>query len=91
MQDINIELMIESIAEITTPDGNKVTDAKQIVEFIANVDAKTTTEIEQKLSELRTQCSMKPIKIKSTTEQITKGAPASFEVPVTFDNSNFFG
>jgi hypothetical protein len=91
MQDINIELMIESIAEITTPDGNKVTDTKQIVEFIANVDAKTTTEIEQKLSELRTQCSMKPIKIKSTTEQITKGAPASFEVPVTFDNSNFFG
>ena len=24
-------------------------------------------------------------------EQIKKGVPASFEVPLTFDNSNFFG
>tara|TARA_B100000780_G_C21035787_1_gene415406 strand:- start:237 stop:1094 length:858 start_codon:yes stop_codon:yes gene_type:complete len=91
MQNINIELMIESIAEIVTPDGTAVKDGKQIFDFIANVDAKTTAEIEEKLSELRSQCSMKPLKIKSTEEQITKGAPASFEVPVTFDNSNFFG
>lgn len=91
MQDINIELIIDSIAEIVTPDGKTVTDAKQIIQFIANVDTKTTAEIEQKLSELRTQCSMKPVKIKATDEQITKGAPASFEVPITFDNSNFFG
>ena len=34
---------------------------------------------------------MKPIKVKATEEQIKKGVPATFEVPITFDNSNFFG
>jgi hypothetical protein len=49
------------------------------------------TEIQEKLSELRLQAQIAPLKIKTTEEQIKKGAPASFEVPVTFDNSNFFG
>ena len=91
MQDINIELLIDSIAEITTPDGNIVTDAKQIVEFISNVDAKTTREIEELLADLRSQCSMKPLSMKATEEEIIKGEPASYEVPATFDTANFFG
>jgi len=91
MQNINIELLIDSIAEITTPDGTVVTDAKQIFDFIANVDTKITREIEQLLGDLRSQCSLKPLSIKSTEEQIKKGAPATYEVPVTFDTANFFG
>ena len=91
MQDINIELLIDSIAEITTPDNTVVTDGKQIFEFIANVDTKITREIELVLGDLRSQCSMKPIQLKATEEQIKKGAPASYEVPVTFDTANFFG
>ena len=91
MQDINIELLIDSIAEITTPDNTVVTDGKQIFDFIANVDTKITREIELVLGDLRSQCSMKPIQLKATEEQIKKGAPASYEVPVTFDTANFFG
>ena len=53
--------------------------------------AGTTADIEKKLSELRVQCQIKPVKIKATNEEIKKGVPASYEVPVTFDNSNFFG
>ena len=90
MQDINIELLIDSIAEITTPDNTVVTDGKQIFDFIANVDTKVTREIELVLGDLRSQCSMKPIQLKATEEQIKKGAPASYEVPVTFDTANFF-
>jgi hypothetical protein len=33
---------------------------------------------------------VKPLKLKASEEQIKKGAPASYEVPVTFDTSNFF-
>ena len=91
MQDINIELLIDSIAEITTPDNTVVTDGKQIFDFIANVDTKVTREIELVLGDLRSQCSMKPIQLKATEEQIKKGAPASYEGPVTFDTANFFG
>lgn len=88
---VNFSLLVESIKEITTPDGVTVTDRKQIADFIDNCDAKTTADIEKKLSELRVQCQIKPVKIKATDEEIKKGVPASYEVPVTFDNSNFFG
>ena len=88
---MNFSLLVDSIKEITTPDGVLVTDRKQIVDFIDNCDAKTTADIESKLSELRVQCQIKPTKIKATDEEIKKGVPATYEVPVTFDNSNFFG
>jgi len=91
MQDINIELLIDSIAEITTPDGTVVSNAKQIFDFIANCETKITREIETLLGELRSQCSMKPVQLKATEEQIKRGVPASYEVPVTFDTANFFG
>ena len=88
---VNFSLVVESIKEITTPDGDIVNDRKQIADFIDNCDAGTTADIEKKLSELRVQCQIKPIKIKATDEEIKKGVPASYEVPVSFDNSNFFG
>ncbi len=88
---VNFSLLIDSIKSITTPMGDTVSDRAQIIEFCDKADTKTITEIQEKLSELRLQAQIPPLKIKTTEEQIKKGAPASFEVPVTFDNSNFFG
>ncbi len=88
---VNFSLLVDSIKSITTPEGNTVVDRAQIVEFCNNADAKTVTEIQAKLSDLRVQAQIPPLRIKTADEQIKKGAPASFEVPVTFDSSNFFG
>ena len=88
---VNFSLLVDSIKSITTPKGDTVSDRAQIIEFCDKADTKTITEIQEKLSELRLQAQIPPLKIKTTEEQIKKGAPASFEVPVTFDNSNFFG
>ena len=88
---VNFSLLIDSIKSITTPKGDTVSDRAQIIEFCDKADTKTITEIQEKLSGLRLQAQIPPLKIKTTEEQIKKGAPASFEVPVTFDNSNFFG
>ena len=66
-------------------------DRTQIIEFCNNADAGTVTEIQDKLSALRVQAQIPPLRIKSTDDQVKKGAPVSFEVPVTFDSSNFFG
>jgi len=88
---VNFSLLVDSIKSITTPEGNTVVDRAQIIEFCNNADAKTVTEIQEKLSDLRVQAQIPPLKIKTTEDQIKKGAPASFEVPVTFDSSNFFG
>ena len=91
MQNINVELLIESIAEIKTPEDQTVSDGKQIFDFIANCDTEITREIENVLNDLRSQCSIKPLQLKATEDQIKKGVPASYEVPVTFDTANFFG
>ena len=88
---VNFSLLVDSIKSITTPEGNTVVDRAQIIEFCNNADATTVTEIQDKLSELRVQAQIPLLRIKATEDQIKKGAPTSFEVPVTFDNSNFFG
>jgi len=87
---VNFSLLVDSIKTITTPDGNTVLDRAHIIEFCNNADAKTVTEIQDKLSELRLQAQIPPLKMKATEDQIKKGVPASYEVPITFDSSNFF-
>ncbi len=88
---VNFSMLVDAIAEITTPAGQTVTDRQQIIEFCEKAKSKTIKEIENKLSELRVQAQTPPLNIKATEDQIKIGVPASYEVPITFDNSNFFG
>jgi len=91
LNTVNFSLLVDSIGEVHTPDGARVTDRAQIIEFCNNADTKTIKEIEEKLSALRVQAQTPALKIKATEEQIKAGVPTTFEVPITFDNSNFFG
>ena len=90
LNEINFDLLIEAISEITTPEKDIVKDKKQIKEFCNNCDAKIINEIQDKLTEIRSQAQLKPIDVKATEEQIKKGVPTTYRVPVTFDSSNFF-
>ena len=90
LNNINFSMLVDSISEITTPDGNTVVDKTQIKDFCENCDAKVINEIQDELAKIRRQAQIKPLVMKATEEQIKKGAPDSYEVPVTFDISNFF-
>jgi hypothetical protein len=90
LNNINFSILVDSISEITTPDGSTVVDKTQIKDFCENCDAKVINEIQDELAKIRAQAQIKPLAMKATEEQIKKGAPASYEVPVTFDSSNFF-
>ena len=90
LNTINFDLLIKAIAEITTPDGVTVKDPKAIEEFCNNCDSKIINEIQDLLADIRRQAQIPAIKMQSTEEQIKKGAPVNYEIPVTFDNSNFF-
>lgn len=90
LSELNFEVLVESLVSITTPDGNTTTDKAQIKDFFDNATAKITEEIQNALAELRLQGSIKPMKVKATEEQIKAGVPATYEVPITFDNANFF-
>jgi len=90
LSDLNVNLLINNIERIQLPTGETVTDKTAILDFIKNADAKIVRELENKLGNIRQQGSIKPVKVKATEEQIKAGAPATYEVPITFDNANFF-
>jgi hypothetical protein len=90
LSDLNVSLLINNIEHIQLPTGETVTDKTAILDFIKNADAKIVRELENKLGDIRQQGSIKPVKVKATEEQIKAGAPATYEVPITFDNANFF-
>jgi hypothetical protein len=90
LTDLNASILLKNMASITMTDGTVITDPAHIKEFVDNANATVIKEIETKLMVLRTQGAVKPLKLKASEEQIKKGAPASYEVPVTFDTSNFF-
>jgi hypothetical protein len=90
LTDLNASILLKNIEMVTMTDGTEITDPAHIKEFIENANAVVVKEIEDKLIQLRGQGAVKPLKLKATEEQIKKGAPATYEVPVTFDTSNFF-
>ena len=90
LTDLNASILLKNIEKITMTDGTEITDPEHIKEFVNNANAVLIKEIEDKLIQLRGQGAVKPLKLKATEDQIKKGAPATYEVPVTFDTSNFF-
>ena len=90
LTDLNDNILLRNIVAVSTPEGSKVSDPVQIKEFVENTNTTIINELQDKLAEVRKIGTIKPLQIKATEEQIKKGAPATFEVPVTFDTSNFF-
>ena len=89
MTELGNDILIKNIRKIDT-ETESVTDPAQIEEFLKNADAKMMSELQKKLQKLRLQGSSPPVKFKASEEEIKKGVPASYEVPVTFDTANFF-
>ena len=90
LTDLSASILLKNISKIVTPDGTEVSDPAQIKEFIDNVNATLINELSDELTKIRLQGSVKPLQLKATEEQIKKGVPVSYEVPITFDTANFF-
>ena len=90
LTDLSHTILLKNISKIITIEGVEVTDPTQIKEFVEKANATLIKELQDELVNLRTQGAVQPIKLKASEEQINKGAPASYEIPVTFDTANFF-
>lgn len=90
LTDITIGLVVNSVAAINTPDG-QVTNKAHIIEFFNNADKETFDKILKHLENMKEKTTIKPLKVKATSEEIEAGAQEEYEVPITFDQSNFFG
>jgi len=89
LTDINIETLTNNIDAITSPDGI-VSDKTSITEFINNVELKHVEVIRKKVVDMAVTGKLPPIDVESPEEDIKKGAPKTYPVPILFDNSDFF-
>ena len=89
LTNLTVSMMSKSIAKLSIGDIT-VTSQDHISEFIDNVDKEFFKGITDHLEEQRKKFAIKPIAVTSTEDDIAKGAPKTFEVPITFDQSNFF-
>lgn len=89
LTDLTVSTVARSIATIQV-DGNTVSDPKHILEFMQNTSKEFYTRILDHISEQRDKFAVKPFTATTTEEEQEKGAPATFEVPITFDQANFF-
>jgi hypothetical protein len=87
---VTIDLLSESIYKIITPES-EVVDRKFILEFINNVDKDMFDVINSHLGDLKKHNELKPLIFGTTEEQQADGAPKTYEVPINFNDSDFFG
>lgn len=90
LTQVTVDLMAEAIFKIITPDA-EVTDAKHIKEFLTNADKDVFEAVRVHLDALKEHNNIKPLTVNTLPEQQERGAPETFEVPVNFNNSDFFG
>jgi hypothetical protein len=91
LTDINQNVLIDSVTSITPNGGEEVTNPAYLKEFLEGCDASVFNAISDHIKAQKEKYTIKPLTVKATKEEIEAGAPESFELPITFDQSNFFG
>ena len=86
LSDITIETLTGMISNIETPDA--IVDKKEyIVEFINNSNREIFSDLEGKIGDIKQKVTLKPMKVKCTED----GCDKEFDLPISLDQSNFFG
>ena len=90
LTELTVGMIISSVVSIQVGEET-VTDKNQIKEFIENADKKFYNIITDHITSQKDKYTLEPMKVMSDKEDQDKGAPAEFDVPITFDQANFFG
>ena len=90
LADLNFEMMLDSINSVSymTAEGNeeKVTERKQLREFLENTDNTTGKEIEKLVNDINSKGVKQDIRIECQNEKCDN----TFDAPINFDPVNFF-
>jgi hypothetical protein len=89
LTDLNVNIVSQSIQQIVVPEAI-VSDSAQIKEFMDNADKDFFTAILKHLDEQKKKFTIKPFILNTTEYDQEQGAPATVEIPITLDQSNFF-
>jgi hypothetical protein len=90
LTDLNIRSIVKSVKCVTFDNEEPVTNAQHIMEFFENADKDVFKKVIDHITAQKEKFSIKPFKVRLSEEDIAKGAPETMEVPISFDQSNFF-
>jgi len=89
LTDLTVGIINNSVYRIESSAGT-TDDPEFIKEFMNNCDKDIYDAVKNRLDEMRTKNAIKPMLINATPEMIAAGSPEIIEVPITFDQTNFF-
>ena len=89
LSQVTLNTVLGHVKAIETPEGIE-DNPKAIREFFDNTDKDTFLAVSEHLDKMRKQFNAKPQIYKVPKEHVDNGAPEEIEVPMVFDQSNFF-
>lgn len=89
LTDMNLTSVYNSVVSITIGD-NTVTDKNHILDFLNNSPVDFYKALLDHVDSQRKNFSVPPRKLVTTPEDREAGAPEEMDVPIAFDQSNFF-
>ena len=89
LTDLTVKTMSKCVSKIAISDA-VVTNQAHIDEFIQNADKAFYKAVVEHLDLQKEKFQIEPMQVHSSEEDIAKGAPTTWTVPITFDQSNFF-
>jgi hypothetical protein len=89
LTDLTVSSLARSIVSISFGD-TEVTNPAHIDEFIQNADKEFFQAVLKHIESQRDLFALEPLKVVSSDDDVAKGAPKDYSVPITFDQSNFF-
>jgi hypothetical protein len=89
LTELTVKTLERSIVSIEVGD-DVVTNQNLIAEFIANSDKTIFETLSNHIEGEKDKFKVKPMVVDATPEEIERGVPATYEIPIIFDPSNFF-
>lgn len=86
----SVDLIVAQIDSVQYQNDEPVTNKQHIADFFENVDRDLYDDLQKYIESLKEEFQVQPFEAVATEEEIAAGAPETYSVPVSFDQSNFF-
>jgi len=89
LSQMTLDMIVTHITQIETPEGTE-TSKTAIKDFFNQTDKDTFSAVQEHLDKVKKEWEIPATIFKVPDEYVEKGAPETINVPMVFDNSNFF-
>jgi hypothetical protein len=89
LSEMTLDMLVKHIVAIETPEGTE-DNPHNIKDFINSTEKNVFESVQQHLEKIKDKWTAPPKKFKVPDEYVEKGAHEYINVPMVFDNSNFF-